>query len=593
MKRFALCSLTALVGCLPLFACGVEESTDPGQTLPPAVASVVVTPTSATLVSLGETLQLTASASDANGNTISGKTFTWSSSDANVATVSASGLTTAVANGSATITATTDAVNGRAALEVNQVATQLAFSVEPMTETFVDFPITPAVQVAIQDALGSTVAGAVDVVTVAIGANPSAAALSGTITVAAVDGIATFADLQIDQTGNAYKLVATSGTLTAATSSAFLVVTSAAVSAAANHSCGVTTVGSAYCFGWNEFGQLGDGTTDTRFTPVFISGGLSFAGVSAGIANSNTAVAGGFTCGVTTDGTAYCWGPNSEGQLGDGTNTDRSVPVSVTGGLSFASVSAGGEDNNGGSSHACGVTTSGDAYCWGSNAPSGQLGDGTTTNRNTPVLVSGLLSFALVSAGALHTCGVTTNGDGYCWGVGANGQVGDGAGASSNVPLLVTGGLTFTSVSAGGNHTCGVTTSGEAYCWGTNFSGELGDGTPPRAAQNTPVLVSGGLSFALVSAGLNHTCGVTTSGDAYCWGQNVEGELGDGTTTNRNTPVLVSGGLSFDLVSAGEFYTCGDTINGAAYCWGSNGFGQRGDGTNAPATTPVRVLAPL
>ena len=299
-------------------------------------------------------------------------------------------------------------------------------------------------------------------------------------------------------------------------------------------------------------------------------------------------------CKVTTDGTAYCWGSNLTGQLGDGSNTDRNVPVSVTGGLSFTLVSAGGDDNNGGTSHACGVTTSGDAYCWGSNAD-GQLGDGTTTERNTPVLVSGGLSFALVSAGAYYTCGVTTNGDGYCWGRGANGQVGDGAGSSSNVPLLVTGGLTFTSVSAGAFHTCGVTTSGGAYCWGTNFFGELGDGTAPRAAQNTPVLVSGGLGFSSVSAGARtgYTCGVTTSGNAYCWGLNSNGQLGDGTLTDRNTPVLVSGGLSFASVSTGAFHTCGVTINGDAYCWGSNGFGQRGDGTNAPATTPVRVLAPL
>jgi alpha-tubulin suppressor-like RCC1 family protein len=541
-------------------------------------------------VSLGETLQLNATARDASGNTVLGKTFTWESSDDGIAMVGSSGLVTAVANGSVTITATSDGVTGTAAVDVSQVAVQLGFTVAPVTPE-AGASITPAVEVAIHDALGNLVADATDGVTVAIGTNPSGGTLLGTTTVNAIGGIATFSELRIDLPGSGYTLEAMSGSLTTATSSTFDVTITnpfTSVSAAFTHSCSVTTIGNAYCWGWNEFGQLGDGTTYTRLTPVLVSGGLSFASVSAGIANSNTAVGGGFSCGVTTNGTAYCWGSNPSGQLGDGSNSDRNVPVSVAGGLSFASVSAAGDDNNGGSSHACGVTTSGDAYCWGSNA-FGQLGDGTNTERNIPVLVSGGLTFGSVSAGAQYTCGVTTSGDGYCWGRGGNGQVGDGAGSTSSVPLLVTGGLTFTSVNAGSVHTCGVTTSGDAYCWGFNSNGQLGDGT--LTERNTPVLVSGGLRFGSVSAGVRggFTFGVTTSGDAYCWGLNSNGQLGDGTLTERNTPGLVSGGLRFGSVSAGGFHTCGVTTSGDAYCWGYNGFGQLGDGTSADATTPVRV----
>jgi hypothetical protein len=184
----------------------------------------MVTPDAATLVSLRETVQLTASALDASGHAISDKTFIWSSSDEGLATVSSSGLVTAVANGSVTITATADGANGTATLEVDQAATQLVFDVQPMTESFVDFPITPPVRVAIQDALGSSVAGLTEAVTMATGTNPSGGVLSGTTTVSTVDGIATFANLQIDRAGDGYTLVATAGTFAAATSAAFDVV---------------------------------------------------------------------------------------------------------------------------------------------------------------------------------------------------------------------------------------------------------------------------------------------------------------------------------------------------------------------------------
>jgi len=204
-----------LISGIALHACG-EES--PVQPPPPTVASVAVTPASATLASLGETAQLTASAQDASGNTISGKTFTWSSSDANVATASASGLVTAVANGSVTIMATSDGVNGTAAVDVSQVAAQLTFTVQP-TDVVAGEAITPAIEVVIHDANGNVVDNAM--VTVAIGTNPSGGTLSGTATVNAAGGVASFTDLTIDQVGIGYTLVATSGSLSSATSAAF------------------------------------------------------------------------------------------------------------------------------------------------------------------------------------------------------------------------------------------------------------------------------------------------------------------------------------------------------------------------------------
>ena len=240
MKRRALVSFAALsfiqrpagsrltravlvIGGLTVWACSGEESTGPG---PPTVTSVAVTPSSATLVSLGETVQLTPSARDASGNTISGKTFTWSSSDASIATVSSSGLVTAVANGSVTITATTDGVNGTAAVDVNQVAAQLTFTVQP-TDVVAGEAITPAIEVVIHDANGNVVDNAT--VTVAIGTNPSGGTLSGTATVNAVGGVASFGDLSIDKAGSGYMLSASVGVLASATSAAFGVASAGAV----------------------------------------------------------------------------------------------------------------------------------------------------------------------------------------------------------------------------------------------------------------------------------------------------------------------------------------------------------------------------
>src|SRR6266480_2853080 len=351
-------------------------------------------------------------------------------------------------------------------------ASKLAFTVPPTNAAGAQL-ITPPLQVTVQDASGNTVTSATDAVTLALGANPGAGTLSGTLTVAAVQGIATFNNLRIDRPGSGYTLAASAGGLSGATSAPFAVtLTFATVSAGIRHTCGLTVTGAAYCWGENIVGQLGDGTTTDRLTPVLLVGGVSFTAVRAGDYH---------TCGVTAAGAAYCWGNNSDGELGDETTTSRSTPGLVAGGVSFATVSAAGQD------HTCGLTTAGSAYCWGYNG-FGELGDGTTTSRTSPVLVVGGVTFAAVSA-------------------------------------------------RGGVYTCGVTAAGAAYCWGDNGDGKLGDGT--TTSRTSPVLVSGGVTFAAVRANEYHTCGVTAAGAAYCWGQNGSGQLGDGTTIDRLTPVRV------------------------------------------------------
>lgn len=383
----------------------------------------------------------------------------------------------------------------------------------------------------------------------------------------------------VDENGLATAVAGGEATITATseqiTGSAILTVVGGAVLAAGvSHTCALTPTGQAYCWGMNSGGELGDGTNTSRTVPVAVVGGLTFVSIDVGPAQS---------CGLTSQGIAYCWGHNFLGHLGDGTTVNRNVPVPVSGGLRFASMSVGYST--------CGVTTAGQAYCWGHNS-NGELGDGTFTTRTAPVLVSGGLTFSSISNGAGHTCAITNIGKAYCWGRGF--LIGDGTSSLSSwrtAPVAVSGGLTFSSVSANDGHTCGLTTDGKAYCWGSNVNGQLGDGTTIQ--RSVPVQVAGGLTFASVTMGRAHACGLTVTGEAYCWGSNSFGELGDGTSgTYRTVPARTAVGLTFGSLSAGYFYTCGVTTDSQSYCWGSNRFGVLGNGTFDSSPVPVAVSLP-
>lgn len=332
--------------------------------------------------------------------------------------------------------------------------------------------------------------------------------------------------------------------------------------------CGVTTDSDVFCWGLNDAGQLGVG----RFlggtaSPYAISGGLAFDRLGKGGYR--------FQCGVTLDRVAYCWGDNDDGQLGDGSEVDQYVPVAVETEVELVTVSSSFAD-------ACGLDADGVAYCWGANR-FGEAGNGTTEPTDGPVAVSGDFRFAELPLGgsSVHVCGLTTDGAALCWGQGWD-----------LVPEAVPGGHTFHSIAGGGTHACALTEAGAAYCWGDNTYGQLGDGGTDASPQ-TPVAVAGGLQFESITGGNAHTCGLTAAGEAYCWGYNIRGELGDGTLEQRTEPVAVAGGLLFASLSAGTAYTCGVTAEGVGYCWGVNIDGRLGVGPMASQVTPTPLVGVL
>ena len=393
---------------------------------------------------------------------------------------------------------------------------------------------------------------------------------------------------QVTATNRVGEGIASSATATPVAPLALSYADTSFTSGSNNETLAATTEGGLGDKTYSVSGTLPDGVTFNSATGTFTgpaSSGWNFTAAQISAGSSHT-------CAVTTTGGAKCWGYNYYGQLGDGNGSwgaTSTSPVDVVGLTSgVASITAAGV-------HTCAVTTTGGAKCWGRNTR-GQLGDGSTTERTTPVDVSGLTSgVASISASGEHTCAVTTTGGAKCWGRNQYGQLGNGTttawNASTPTPVDVSG-LTsgVASISTHIDHTCAVTTTGGAKCWGHNDKGQLGDGS--TTDRTTPVDVSGLTSgVASISVGRQHTCAVTTTGGAKCWGDNPYGQVGDGSTTKRTTPVDVPGLTSgVTSIAGGGYHTCA-VINGEPKCWGRNNYGQLGNNTTTQSLTPVDVDA--
>lgn len=353
-----------------------------------------------------------------------------------------------------------------------------------------------------------------------------------------------------------------------------------------SHACTIDDQGAAFCWGSDSHGQVGDDPDLlTEFTPSPVAGGHAFAALANGFGAT-------YSCALDQGGDAFCWGSNNFGQLGDGAFTGSAAnpaPVAVAGGFTFVSLTAG-------LATTCGLTGTGTAYCWGSDSDT-QLGDGPViAARALPNPVAGGLTFTQLSVGERHVCGLDPHGAAYCWGADDTGQLGNGQPLlPAHTPTAVTGGPSFTRIAAGGAHTCALDPIGLAYCWGQDSLAEqLGDGVG-ATDQVVPVQVTGSRLYVDIVAGTAHTCALTSTRDVYCWGDDSDGQLGnDGVLDNDQwDPVRVSGGHKFRSISAGGNTTCGVTSSDQVFCWGDDGVEQVGNGPGATdQAVPVQIFLP-
>ena len=363
-----------------------------------------------------------------------------------------------------------------------------------------------------------------------------------------------------------------------------------AVSGGANHTLAIKSDNTLWSWGYNFYGQLGLGSVFSETSsPVAVTASTSWSKISHGYTH---------TLGIKTDGTLWAWGYNLYGELGDNTvGGIKNSPVLVSGpaSTSWTSIAAG-------RNFSLAITSTGQLYAWGLGT-SGQLGDSSTTSKSSPVLVSGpaTTSWSTVSAGSWFAAAITSTGQLYAWGDNSYGQLGDVTSTNKSSPVLVSGPATtsWSIVDAGASHATAVTTLGRLYAWGLGTSGQLGDSS--TTSKSSPVLVSGPAttSWSTVSAGYTHSLAITSLGRLYAWGEGSAGELGDNSTTLKSSPVLVSGPAttSWSTVSAGGGgggYGISLAVSslGRLYAWGSNVHGELGINSTANKSSPVLVSGP-
>jgi alpha-tubulin suppressor-like RCC1 family protein len=359
--------------------------------------------------------------------------------------------------------------------------------------------------------------------------------------------------------------------------------------------CAVTSGGVLKCWGQNSTGSMGNGKTlYSGFgsnVPIQVDLGLKVQSLAYYGGGSGTSHA----CSITNSGLLQCWGNGATyNAVGDAGGVSRDLPVGIDSQNTYSSVAVGGATS-------CAITTSGDLKCWGRNTY-GQVGDATLVNKTTPTIIDSGTKYRVVrtgggTAGSGGTggvsCGVTNTGALKCWGYGTNYQLGNNATANVTSPTQIDATVKYATVSGGGaKHVCGITSTGVLKCWGKqNQYGEIGDGTTnvDSATFHVPKTIASGTSFASVSTAAFQSCAITTAGALKCWGYNLEGELGDGTTTSRNVPTTIDTGVSYSQVSTGFNHTCGISTAGVLKCWGANSSRQLGDGTTTQRNSPVVI----
>lgn len=484
-----------------------------------AVASVIVASPSR-LTAITDTTRLYVAAVDAHGFAVEDASFSFQSLNTQVASVSPAGTVMAIAPGVARIVVTSSGKADTVTVEVYQAVTSI--EVTPDSVVLED-GTTRQLTAALKDWKGFPVTDR----------SPEWSSSDTLVAKVSSGGVVTAVANRLGTTS----VIATSG---GAIGSApvYVFTPFAAVSTGLLKTCALSAQGRAYCWGWLVAPD-----------PIAIRGAPPLTSIGAGHE---------LTCGLTPGGQAYCWGnPPS-----------FFTPTLVSSDLRFSSLAVAYVK-------VYGVTPSGTLYTWNRTEP-------------TPTLVPGGLSFSAISTQINYVCGIVTGGAAYCWGSNLTGGLGIGSLEPRSEPTPVVGGLAFSQVVAGGGDTCGITVSGPTYCWGRNSFGGFGDGT--TTASTVPVPAAAGLTLTSVKTADFHTCGLDGSGSPYCWGWGESGALGDGTFAQmRLTPVPVSDNLTFVSISASSAHTCGVTADGALYCWGNNSNRELGDGTGENRAVPTRV----
>ena len=363
------------------------------------------------------------------------------------------------------------------------------------------------------------------------------------------------------------------------------------ISAGRNVSCGLDSQGNAYCWGDGGFGQIGNGSNQDRLVPTAVNmpPGVSFASISVGAST--------YVLALDTNGNAWGWGSNLSGQLGNGTTIASNVPIatSMPVGATFIDLAAGE------GVHAVALDTDGNAWAWGAGRL-GQLGDGSSGDGNistVPVAVTMPpgVTFTDVSAATGSSHAVDTDGNAWGWGENVFGQLGDGTNTQRNTPVMVNmpSGISLIEISAYYLSTLALDSEGNAWGWGIGSSGQLGNNTTANATNPRATEMPVGVSFTSINVGLNHTLALDTNGNAWAWGNNTSNQLGSPSASLfQLIPIAVEmpTGLSFSAISAGQSFSLAIGTDGSVWSWGSNGDGQLGDGTRNTRFVPGQVNLP-